>query len=120
MLIRHRQLAILDGVEPDRNLPRIIADRTAAIIAATVVEARLSSALEKRFQRDEKIQSEFFRSSGPLGSFSAKIDLAYLMGSLTKDAWHDLDLMKNIRNKFADPDRCSKFPNATDTRLSTS
>jgi hypothetical protein len=76
-------------------------DRTAAIIGATVVEARLRSALEKRFQRDEKIEKEFFRSSGAMGSFSAKIDLAFLMGSLTKDAWHDLDLMKDIRNKFA-------------------
>ena len=33
--------------------------------------------------------------------FSNKIDLAFLLGLLTKEAHRDLKTMKDIRNKFA-------------------
>jgi DNA-binding MltR family transcriptional regulator len=76
-------------------------DRAVAIIAGSLVEARLKEALESRFQRDPKIESEMFRSSGPLGSFSAKIKLAFLIGALTPEAYKELDRLKDVRNKFA-------------------
>jgi hypothetical protein len=42
-----------------------------------------------------------FRRSGPLSSFSAKIDLARLLG-MTSDVIHsDLHILRNIRNEFA-------------------
>ena len=47
------------------------------------------------------IKNDFFRSSGPLGSFAAKIDLALLTGLLTEDAHSDLNTMRRIRNVFA-------------------
>lgn len=76
-------------------------DRTIAIIAATIVEARLRMVLENSFQRDDKIEEQFFNSTGPLGMFSNKIDLALLLGLVSKEAWRDLKTMKDIRNKFA-------------------
>jgi DNA-binding MltR family transcriptional regulator len=76
-------------------------DRAVAIIAGSLVEARLREALEIRFQRDQKIEAEMFRSSGPLGSFSAKIKLAFLMRALTPEAYKELDRLKDIRNQFA-------------------
>ena len=76
-------------------------DRTIAIIAATIVEARLRAVLENSFLRDENIEDQFFKSTGPLGMFSNKIDLAFLLGLLTKEAHRDLKTMKDIRNKFA-------------------
>jgi DNA-binding MltR family transcriptional regulator len=76
-------------------------DRTIAIIAATIVEARLKMVLENAFHRNENIESQFFKSTGPLGMFSNKIDLALLLGLITQEAWRDLKTMKDIRNKFA-------------------
>lgn len=76
-------------------------DRGAAIIAATVVEVRLTDAIKERFVRDVGIENGMFRSSGPLGSFSAKIKLSRLLGICSEEAYRDLENMKNIRNRFA-------------------
>ena len=76
-------------------------DRAVAIIAATLVEARLKTALFEKFQRHEKLEKEMFRSTGPLGSFSAKIDMAFMMKIISLGAHRDLENMKNIRNRFA-------------------
>lgn len=76
-------------------------DRAAAIMAATIVENRLTAAIKHRFNPHVAVQKEMFRSSGPLGSFSAKIKLAYLMGICSERAFKDLEVMKDIRNRFA-------------------
>lgn len=76
-------------------------DRAAAIMAATIVENRLTAAIKHRFNPHIAVQKEMFRSSGPLGSFSAKIKLAYLMGLCSDEAYNDLEIMKEIRNRFA-------------------
>lgn len=76
-------------------------DRAVAIVAASLVETRLEEAILSYLQRDDKIVQDLFRSSGPLGSFSAKIRIAYLMGITSKVLMHELERMKNIRNKFA-------------------
>ena len=51
--------------------------------------------------QDKKIDERLFLPSGPLGSFSAKIDLAYISGLITKSAHSDLVRVKEIRNAFA-------------------
>jgi hypothetical protein len=76
-------------------------DRAAAIMAATLVENRLAATLKQRFRPNVPVQNEMFRSSGPLGSFSAKIKLAHLLGILSEEGYSDLETMKNIRNRFA-------------------
>jgi DNA-binding MltR family transcriptional regulator len=76
-------------------------DRAAAVVAAAFVEDRLATALKARFHQDEAITGNLFRSSGPLGSFKAKIDLAYLVGLCSKEAHSDLDIIRRIRNEFA-------------------
>lgn len=76
-------------------------DRAAAIIGGSLVETRLTEFLRSSVQDDGKIWADRTRSSAPLGSFSMKIDLAYLMRLVTKDAHSDLVDMKTIRNKFA-------------------
>jgi hypothetical protein len=42
-----------------------------------------------------------FRTSGPLGSFSAKINLGFMLGIYTIDSWRDMDYIREIRNSFA-------------------
>ena len=47
------------------------------------------------------LQDQMFRPAGPLGDFGNKINLAYLMGFISKDAWKELDTIRYIRNRFA-------------------
>jgi hypothetical protein len=76
-------------------------DRSAAIVAATIVERRLTSSLISFLHPNTNITGQFFRTSGPLGSFANKIDLAFLTGLCGADAHRDLVTMKDIRNAFA-------------------
>lgn len=78
-----------------------MSDRAAAIVAATLVETRLSLALKSRLQQDQAVVERMFRPSGPLGSFAAKIDLAFLTDLISKEAHRDLVIFKSIRNNFA-------------------
>ena len=76
-------------------------DHTVAIIAGTIVEARLRQAIEKVIVRDAEIEKEMFRPSGPLGDFAAKIRLAFLLGIISKEGYDNLDILKTVRNRFA-------------------
>jgi hypothetical protein len=76
-------------------------DRAVAIVVGSMMEVRLQRAMLSKLHRDEKIEKRLYHASGPLGSFSAKIDLAFQIGLLSKDAHDDLVILKNIRNDFA-------------------
>lgn len=77
-------------------------DRAAGIVAASIVEQRLEEALKSQLREDQpRVLQELFHPSGPLGPFSTKISLAYLLGLLSDDAFKDLVCLKGIRNDFA-------------------
>jgi hypothetical protein len=76
-------------------------DRAAAIVAAVIVERRVEQQIVARLHNHPKPLDRLFRTSGPMGTFSAKIDLAHLMGIYGPDAYRDLVTLKNIRNSFA-------------------
>ncbi len=76
-------------------------DRTAAIVGALLVDQRLTRAIVTRCQRDNEIETFLFRPSGPIGSFGAKIRLAFLMNMISRDAYTDLRAFVKIRNDFA-------------------
>ena len=76
-------------------------DRAAAIIAAAYFENRLMLAIQERLEDDAKVINSFFQNMGPLASFSAKIDLAYLMRIITADIREKLHTIRRIRNEFA-------------------
>lgn len=79
-------------------------DRAVAVILGSLVEGRLEMAIRSRLRRDvavEKQLDRMFRPSGPLGAFSNKIDLAFIMGLVTDAAYRDLVKIKDIRNAFA-------------------
>lgn len=76
-------------------------DRGAAIIGASIVEIALRMALLTNMHKDSDITERLFRASGPLGSFSAKIDLGFLLGLYGDVAHRDLLTMKSMRNDFA-------------------
>ncbi len=76
-------------------------DRAAGLVAAAIVEQRLEEVIKFWLEKDLEVQEKLFRVSGPLGTFSVKIDLAYLMGIITSEGRKDLIRMKDIRNDFA-------------------
>jgi hypothetical protein len=76
-------------------------DRAAAILAAAFLEDRLTSAIKARLAADTKAQNKFFKYPGPVSTFAAKIDLAYLMNILDAGTRTGLHAIRDIRNKFA-------------------
>ena len=59
-----------------------------------------------------------FQSSGPLGTYAAKIraGLAYLLGWIGKDVFDDLIAIGKIRNRFAHAIEAKNF---SDQKIST-
>jgi hypothetical protein len=76
-------------------------DRSAAILAGAYLEARLTSAIEAHLVADKKVINKFFAGIGPLATFSAKIDLAYLIDLYPKEITEKLHVIRKIRNYFA-------------------
>lgn len=79
-------------------------DRGAAIVAASYVEELLENKIKLLLRSDGDARNELteiFRSSGALGSFSAKIKMGFLLRLYEKICSKELDTIKNIRNEFA-------------------
>jgi hypothetical protein len=76
-------------------------DRAAAIVGAVFVEESLTTLVSKRLNRNQKIIDELFRTSGPLGPFSTKIDMGFLLGLYSDAACNELHTLRRIRNEFA-------------------
>jgi DNA-binding MltR family transcriptional regulator len=76
-------------------------DRAAAIIASAYVEDRLALAIKARLIADIQVTNPMFNGDGPLATFSVKINMAYLLGLITKRQRETLHIIKKIRNLFA-------------------
>src|SRR5271170_3163158 len=84
-------------------------DRAAAIVAATLVEEHLIGAPKACLHRNQKVTNDFFRISGPVGTFVARIDLAFLVGVFGAAAHRELLIIKEVRNLFAHDLRLKGF-----------
>jgi hypothetical protein len=78
-----------------------VSDRAVAIIAATLLEDRLTRTLKARFNENKKITDELFKVSGPLGYFGTKINVGFLVGLYGEPFRRELETIKDIRNAFA-------------------
>src|SRR5260370_33001264 len=76
-------------------------DRVVAIVTAALVEDRLDTLVHARLRKRDEVGGEMFRSNGPLGTFSTKIDLAFLIGIYSDRTRKDLHAIRKIRNEFA-------------------
>lgn len=88
------ELSIINSIE-------LSTDRAAAIIAGSLVEDRLTKAIKSKLLGIPEADENLFRTSGPLGTFSAKIDLAVSMGVISLIAYKEMKNLKDIRNLFA-------------------
>jgi hypothetical protein len=77
-------------------------DRSAAIVASALTEYLLEITLLRHMKNSEPdAQKNLFAENGPMGSFYAKIHLAYALGIIDKKTRGDLDTIRRIRNAFA-------------------
>jgi hypothetical protein len=98
------------------------ADRTAAIVGATILEDRLRRSLARYLSTritDDELDSLLFseRANGPLSTFDAKIRMAYCMGIINGSGRSDMDNIRRIRNGFAHsiPHHTFAIPEITET-----
>jgi len=77
-------------------------DRGLAIISSAMLDHLLSSLIEKFLVDDQKATKELLcNSMSPLGTFAARIAIACSMGLISYDERDDLNIIREIRNKFA-------------------
>ena len=83
-------------------------DRACGILMGSLVENALETAITQIMRRGVS-RSDIFGFNGPAGSFSAKITLAYGLGIYRSKTKHDLNLIRELRNKFAHCRRPIRF-----------
>lgn len=92
-----RFTALLDGLKGE-------SDRGCVVLAIAWIEDDLTRVL-KRFllpsTKTHDASDELFGAQGYLGTFSAKIDLAYRLGLIQRQIHQSLHLCRRIRNDFA-------------------
>jgi DNA-binding MltR family transcriptional regulator len=87
-------------------------DRAVAIVGGSIVDLRLEVALKQRLRPSKKALERAFSFDGALGTFSAKIDMAHLLGMVSHQAYRDLHLIREIRNSFAHDLQIDSFEDA--------
>jgi DNA-binding MltR family transcriptional regulator len=104
-------------------------DRGTALVATAWLDDALKECLRAVFRPDRAVADELLRADGPLGTFSARTKLVYLLDMVEPTARKDLDLIRVIRNDFAHRrdnlrfttqsirDRCRQLHGATACRL---
>src|SRR5580704_5308213 len=78
-------------------------DRGVAVIAAAALDEILQMVLLARFIElgSERKDMIFSKIGAPLSGLSAKIELAYAVGTISNEARLALHLIRDVRNKFA-------------------
>jgi DNA-binding MltR family transcriptional regulator len=98
MIKDHREK--IDEVMAFRRTLSPESDRGCALIAAAYLDAELEKLLRLAVVDDPKVADNLFDQSRPLGTFSSRIDLAYLLGLIGISIHRDLHLIRKIRNDF--------------------
>jgi hypothetical protein len=77
---------------------RAESDRACAVLGAALLDARLESLFQRRLRH---FSDKLLSHSGPLGPFSARIQVARALAWISDDVHFDLDQIRKIRNVFA-------------------
>jgi hypothetical protein len=81
---------------------RMESERGSTIVGAAFIEEALEKMLKALLIASAEKDDELFRSSySPLGSFSAKIDVAYRTGLISPKVRKSLHIIRDLRNDFA-------------------
>jgi DNA-binding MltR family transcriptional regulator len=84
-------------------------DRSCVIVAASIIDELLGRIIRARLVPNDSSQDTLFDGpNSPLGSFSARIDLAYRIALISPQLARDLHIIRRLRNRFAHSiDSCS-------------
>lgn len=77
------------------------ADRGCVLVAASVLDEGLEQLLRAEMPDDAKLLGDLFRNSGPLATFWARSRVAFALGYISKDTFEDLEIIREVRNRFA-------------------
>lgn len=114
--IEAKLLEIFQKIESDA-LGHIEAesDRGAVLVAAALLDNGLKSRISSRFLKNDDAKDPLFEGgNAPLGTFSAKIELAYRLGLIDKECKTSLNTFRKLRNDFAHEVAASKL---SDSRI---
>ncbi len=76
-------------------------DRGVALVCAAYLDEELRALLEKTFVDVPNTVGKLFEGTGPVATFSSRIDLAFATGLLSVESHRALQLIRKIRNDFA-------------------
>lgn len=76
-------------------------DRGCALAGVAYLDHSLELSLRAHMVDVDAVADQLFGASGPLGTLSARIDLAFALGIIGKAIHRDLHLLRKIRNHFA-------------------
>lgn len=75
-------------------------DRACIILASAEIEARFQLLFEKLLCFNSKLKKELFGFNGPLGTFSARVKMAYALKVIAKDFFDLLEAFRCVRNEI--------------------
>ena len=86
-------------------------DRAMAVLEGSSMESALENAIKTKMRDplSPELASRLFGFSGPLGTFSAKIDLGHALAMFGPDTYHDMHIIRQLRNAFAHITKPIKF-----------
>ena len=74
--------------------------RAMIILSAAIAELAVADAIQ-RFMKPNSETKELFDFDAPIGTFSAKVSVAFALNIFGATTKHDLDLIRALRNGFA-------------------
>jgi hypothetical protein len=78
-----------------------VSDRARAVLLGAEIDRYLRQMLETYFLPKAPRSGRLLEGSGPVGTFTARIEVAYRLGLLRPEWHHDLQIISQIRNEFA-------------------
>jgi len=92
-----------DQVSAFLNELKTQSDRGVAVVAAAMLEELLELVILARLIEipSKRKESLFDKMNAPLSSLSAKIEIAFALGTINESARRAMHLVREVRNKFA-------------------
>ncbi len=99
-----RQIAVLEDLSAEGrhiyNEMSSASDMTTVVLGASFLDASIGAMLHRSLRKGQTAE-KLISDRGPIGSFSARADLAYCIGLISKPMYQDLILVAEMRNEFA-------------------
>lgn len=76
-------------------------DRGLALVGAALIDDRLSQTLRSFFCDGKAAGNLLKEGEAPLGTFSSRIELCFALGLIDEFEYHEINLIRKVRNEFA-------------------